>query len=108
MFGGKPAEILFEMLPAAASRMGLLVNPANPLAGSLVKANSDQLGSRFIVANVRIDSDFEPAFAMLVRLGPLHHYHGISDIRSNVAAPNGRIRASLFDEFVGNGKQGRW
>jgi putative tryptophan/tyrosine transport system substrate-binding protein len=69
MFGGKPAEILFEMVPEAATRMGLLVNPANPLADSLVKASSAQLGSRLIVVNAHTESDFEPAFATLVQKG---------------------------------------
>jgi putative tryptophan/tyrosine transport system substrate-binding protein len=69
MFGGKHRELLFEMVPAAASRVGLLVNPANPLAESLVKANSAQLGSRLIVVNARTESEFEPAFTILVQQG---------------------------------------
>jgi len=69
MFGGKPTEILFEMVPEAAVRMGLLVNPSNPLAESLVKASLAQLGSRLIVVNARTESDFEPAFATLVKEG---------------------------------------
>jgi putative ABC transport system substrate-binding protein len=69
MFGGKPFEILFEMVPAAATRMGLLVNPAHPLAESLVKASSAQFGSRLIVVNASTESDFEPAFATLVNEG---------------------------------------
>jgi putative ABC transport system substrate-binding protein len=66
MFAGKPFEILFEMVPAAATRMGLLVNPAHPLAESVVKAGA-QFGSRLIVVNAQTESDFEPAFATLVK-----------------------------------------
>jgi putative ABC transport system substrate-binding protein len=67
MFGGKYFELLLEMVPEAATRMGLLVNPANPLAESLVKASSAQLGSRLIIVNARTEGDFEPAFAALVK-----------------------------------------
>jgi putative ABC transport system substrate-binding protein len=69
MFGGKHMELLFEMVPEAATRMGLLVNPTNPLVESLVKPASTQLGSRLIVVNARTESDFEPAFATLVKEG---------------------------------------
>src|SRR5262249_6221031 len=69
MFGGKHIELLFEMVPEAATRMGLLVNPANSLAESLVKASSAQLGSRLIIVNARTEGDFEPAFATLVKEG---------------------------------------
>jgi putative tryptophan/tyrosine transport system substrate-binding protein len=69
MFGGKPAEILFEMVPEAAMRFGFLVNPANPLAASLVKGAVDQAGERIVVVEARAESEFEAAFAILVQQG---------------------------------------
>ena len=69
MFGGKPAEILFEMVPQAATRYGLLVNPANPLTQSLVKGAVDHAGDRIVVVEARTESEFEAAFAMLVQQG---------------------------------------
>jgi putative tryptophan/tyrosine transport system substrate-binding protein len=69
MFGGKPVEILFEMVPEAAMRFGFLVNPANPLAQSLVKGAVDRRGHRIVVVEARTESDFEAAFAMLVQQG---------------------------------------
>ena len=69
MLGGKPAEILFEMVPEAATRFGLLVNPANPLTEALVKWAVDQAGDRIVVVEARTESEFEAAFAMLVKQG---------------------------------------
>ena len=69
MLGGKPAEILFEMVPEAETRFGFLVNPANPLADSLVKGAVNQLGHRIVVVEARTESEFEAAFAMLVQQG---------------------------------------
>jgi len=69
MLGGKPPEILFEMVPEAATRFGFLVNPANPLAQSLVKGAVDHAGDRIVVVEARTESEFEAAFAMLVQQG---------------------------------------
>jgi len=69
MLGGKPHEILFEMVPEAAMRFGMLVNPANPLTQSLVKGAVDYAGDRIVVVEARIESEFEAAFAMLVQQG---------------------------------------
>ena len=49
--------------------MRLLVNPANPLAESFVKAGSTHLGSRLIVVNARTESNLEPAFATFAKQG---------------------------------------
>jgi putative ABC transport system substrate-binding protein len=67
MFGGKHMEMLFEMAPAAATRFGLLVNPANPLAERFAKAAVDQFGHRLVVVEARTESEFEGAFDMLVQ-----------------------------------------
>ena len=69
MFGGKHMELLFEMVPEAEARLGLLVNPANPLVESLVRPAVDQLGQRLVLVEARTESDFEPAFAMLAKQG---------------------------------------
>jgi putative ABC transport system substrate-binding protein len=69
MLGGKPWEILVEMVPEAATRFGFLVNPANPFAESLVKGVVNQAGDSVVVVEARTESEFEAAFVMLIQQG---------------------------------------
>jgi putative ABC transport system substrate-binding protein len=71
----KQFEVLHETVPKAAV-IGLLENPTNPNADAVrrdVQAAADALGRKLVVAKAVVESDIEPAFAMLVqqRIGGL-------------------------------------
>ncbi len=71
----KQFELLHETVPKAAT-IGLIENPTNPIADAVrrdVQAAASALGQRMVVAKAIVDSDIEPAFAMLVqqRIGAL-------------------------------------
>jgi putative ABC transport system substrate-binding protein len=66
----KLVQLLHELLPKT-TLIGFLVNPTNPAADSLareVTAGARTIGQRIHVLTARNESDFEPAFATLVRL----------------------------------------
>ncbi len=71
----KQFELLHETVPKAAT-IGLIENPTNPIADAVrreIQAAASALGPRVVVAKAIVESDIEPAFAMLVqqRIGAL-------------------------------------
>jgi putative ABC transport system substrate-binding protein len=71
----KQFELLHETVPKAGT-IGLLENPSNPTAEAVrrkVQAAASALGQQLVVAKAIVDSDIEPAFAMLAqqRVGAL-------------------------------------
>jgi putative ABC transport system substrate-binding protein len=71
----KQLEVLHETVPKAAV-IGYLENPTNPNADTVrknVQAAADTLGRKLVVAKAVVESDIEPAFAMLMqqRIGGL-------------------------------------
>jgi putative tryptophan/tyrosine transport system substrate-binding protein len=68
--GPKRLELLHELLPTARV-MALLVNPADPLAETQVRASlaaAKTLGLELHVLNASVESDFDAAFAKLTEL----------------------------------------
>jgi putative ABC transport system substrate-binding protein len=71
----KQLEWLHEAVPQAAV-IGLLENPTNPNSAAVrtdVQAAADRLGLQVVVGRAIVESDIEPAFALLVqqRIGAL-------------------------------------
>jgi putative tryptophan/tyrosine transport system substrate-binding protein len=67
--GAKRIGLLRELIPNAAA-IGVLVNPAYPVAAAQLKeaqAAAASVDVRLIIANASAGSDFEPAFALFVQ-----------------------------------------
>jgi putative ABC transport system substrate-binding protein len=69
--GPKHLELLHELIPAA-TKMALLVNPANPSSGAVIselKGAAPTLGLQLHVLQARTEGDFDTAFVTLRQLG---------------------------------------